>query len=233
MADETTGLTLHELKPAPGSHRERKRIGRGAGSGSGKTSGRGQKGQKSRSGSHRLRAGFEGGQMPLYMRLGKLRGPNHRKSMPMGPFRTYTTPVNVRDLERFDAGVEVTPDLLKAAGVVRTLRHPVKILGDGELSRGLTVHAHAFSRRAAELIEGAGGKAVVIGGGPVVAEPKPKKKAAKPKPAAAEKPAAENPAAEADEAPAAEAPAKADDEAPEADAPEAEAEAETETETEE
>ena len=95
MADETTGLTLHELKPAPGSHRERKRIGRGAGSGSGKTSGRGQKGQKSRSGSHRLRAGFEGGQMPLYMRLGKLRGPNHRKSMPMGPFRTHTTPVNV------------------------------------------------------------------------------------------------------------------------------------------
>src|SRR4029079_11440396 len=169
MADETTGLTLHELKPAPGSHRERKRIGRGAGSGSGKTSGRGQKGQKSRSGSHRLRAGFEGGQMPLYMRLGKLRGPNHRKSMPMGPFRTHTTPVNVRDLERFDAGVEVTPDLLKAAGGVRTLRHPVKILGDGELSRGLTVHAHAFSRRAAELIEGAGGKAVVIGGGPVVA----------------------------------------------------------------
>jgi large subunit ribosomal protein L15 len=232
MADETTAAPgLHQLRPAEGSHRERKRIGRGEGSGNGKTSGRGQKGQKSRSGSHRMRAGFEGGQMPLYMRLGKLRGPNHRKSMPMGPFRTYTTPVNVRDLGRFDAGVEVTPELLKAAGVVRTLRHPVKILGDGELSRGLTVHAHAFSRRAAELIESAGGKAVVIGGGPVVAEPKPKKKAAKPKPAAAEKPAAENPAAEADEAPAAEAPAKADDEAPEADAPEAEAEAETETET--
>ncbi len=75
-------------------------------------SGRGQKGQKSRSGSHSMRPGFEGGQMPLYMRLGKLRGPNHRKSMPMGPFRTHTTPVNVRDLERFDAGVEVTPDLL-------------------------------------------------------------------------------------------------------------------------
>ena len=218
MADETTAAPgLHELRPAEGSHRDRKRVGRGEGSGNGKTSGRGQKGQKSRSGSHRMRAGFEGGQMPLYMRLGKLRGPNHRKSMPMGPFRTYTTPVNVRDLERFDAGVEVAPDLLKAAGVVRTLRHPVKILGDGELSRGLTVHAHAFSRRAAELIEGAGGKAVVIGGGAAVDEPKPKKKAAaKPKPEPAEEPAAE---AEAD--------------APEADAPEADAEAETETETEE
>ena len=104
MADETPGLTLHELKPAPGSHRERKRIGRGHGSGSGKTAGRGQKGQKSRSGSHSMRPGFEGGQMPLYMRLGKLRGPNHRKSMPMGPFRTHTTPVNVAALERFDDG---------------------------------------------------------------------------------------------------------------------------------
>src|SRR6476660_1106485 len=213
-------LNLHTLKPAEGSHRERKRVGRGHGSGSGKTCGRGQKGQQARSGSPRLRPGFEGGQMPLYMRLGKLRGPNHRKSMPMGPFRTHTTPVNVRDLERFDAGVEVTPDLLKAAGVVRTLRHPVKILGDGELSRGLTVHAHAFSRRAAELIESAGGKAVVIGGGPVVAEPKPKKQAARPKPAQAEEPAAE----EQDEAPAADA---------EADAPEAGGEPETETETEE
>ena len=211
MADETTGLTLHELKPAPGSHRERKRIGRGAGSGSGKTSGRGQKGQKSRSGSHSMRPGFEGGQMPLYMRLGKLRGPNHRKSMPMGPFRTHTTPVNVRDLERFDAGVEVPPDLLKAAGLVGTLRHPVKILGDGELSRGLTVHAHAFSRRAAELIESAGGKAVVIGGGPAVAEPAKPKKRAKPKAVPAEEPAAE-----------------AQDDAPETDA-----EPETETETDE
>ena len=189
-------LNLHTLQPAEGSHRDRKRVGRGHGSGSGKTAGRGQKGQKSRSGSHRMRPGFEGGQMPLYMRLGKLRGPNHRKSMPMGPFRTHTTPVNVRDLERFDAGVEVTPDLLKAAGVVRTLRHPVKILGDGKLSRGLTVHAHAFSRRAAELIEGAGGKAVVIGGGPVVAEPKD----GAAEPAASEPEAAEPEAAPAEEA---------------------------------
>ncbi len=217
MADETTAAPgLHELRPAEGSHRDRKRVGRGEGSGNGKTSGRGQKGQKSRAGSHRMRAGFEGGQMPLYMRLGKLRGPNHRKSMPMGPFRTHTTPVNVGALERFDAGVEVTPDLLKAAGVVRTLRHPVKILGDGELSTTLTVHAHAFSRSAAAAIESAGGKAVVIGG-PAVAEPEKPRRAAKPKAAPAEEPAAE-----------------AEDEAPEADAPaEPEAEAEAEPETEE
>jgi ribosomal protein L15 len=146
-----------------------------------------------------MRSGFEGGQMPLYMRLGKLRGPNHRKSMPMGPFRTHTTPVNVRDLERFDAGVEVTPDLLKAAGVIKSLRHPVKILGDGELTHGLTVNAHAFSRRAAELIQAAGGTVVVIGGEPAP-EPPRKRKA---KPAAAPEPEAEAPAA--DEAPAAEA----------------------------
>jgi large subunit ribosomal protein L15 len=220
MADETTAAPgLHELRPAEGSHRERKRVGRGEGSGKGKTSGRGQKGQKSRSGSHRMRAGFEGGQMPLYMRLGKLRGPNHKKSMPMGPFRTHTTPVNVGALERFDAGVEVTPDLLKAAGVVRTLRHPVKILGDGELSRKLTVHAHAFSRRAAEAIESAGGKAVVIG--PAAAEPEQPKRAAKRRSAPAEQPAAEPQ----DEAPEAQADV-------EAEAPEAEAEPETEPETE-
>jgi len=213
MADETPAAPgLHELRPAEGSHRDRKRVGRGEGSGNGKTSGRGQKGQKSRAGSHRMRAGFEGGQMPLYMRLGKLRGPNHRKSMPMGPFRTYTTPVNVGALERFDAGVEVTPDLLKAAGVVRTLRHPVKILGDGELSTKLTVHAHAFSRRAAEAIESAGGKAVVIGGDPAVAEPEKPKRAAKPKAAPAEEPAAED--------------------APEAEAEAAEADPEAEPETE-
>jgi large subunit ribosomal protein L15 len=192
---------LHELRPAEGSHRGRKRVGRGEGSGSGKTSGRGQKGQKSRAGSHRMRAGFEGGQMPLYMRLGKLRGSNHRKSMPMGPFRTHTTPVNIRDLARFDAGTEVTPESLKAAGVVSSLKHPIKVLGDGELGHGLTVHAHAFSRRAAELIEAAGGTTVVIGGEKAEAAPK---RAAKPKAeAAAAEPeaAADEPAAEA-EAPA-------------------------------
>jgi len=203
MADETTGLTLHELKPASGSHRERKRIGRGHGSGSGKTSGRGQKGQKSRSGSHSMRAGFEGGQMPLYMRLGKLRGPNHKKSMPMGPFRTHTTPVNIASLERFDDGVEVTPELLRSAGVVRTLKHPIKILGKGELSTKLTVTAHAFSKRAVEAIEAAGGKAVRVDGTPAIPEPEPAKSkstrapkaAAEPEPEAAE-PSPEEPEAE-------------------------------------
>jgi large subunit ribosomal protein L15 len=170
VEDATPGLNLHELEPAPGSHRRRKRVGRGHGSGTGKTSGRGHKGQKARSGSHRMRIGFEGGQMPAYMRLGKLRGANHRKSMPMGPFRTHTIPVNVGALERFDAGVEVTPELLVTAGIVRRLRHPVKILGSGELSTKLTVHAHAFSKRAVELIEAAGGTTVVIG---AAAEPEP------------------------------------------------------------
>src|SRR6478752_5581863 len=198
MADETTAAPgLHELRPAEGSHRDRKRVGRGEGSGKGKTSGRGQKGQKSRSGSHRMRAGFEGGQMPLYMRLGKLRGPNHRKSMPMGPFRTHTTPVNVRDLERFDAGTEVTPELLKQAGVVRSLKHPIKVLGDGELTTKLTVHAHAFSKKAAELIEAAGGSVVRLGGEPE--EPAaPKRRAAKPKPAAEAEPEQEPEATEAE-----------------------------------
>jgi large subunit ribosomal protein L15 len=202
MADETTGLTLHELKPAPGSHRERKRVGRGHGSGSGKTSGRGQKGQKSRSGSHSMRPGFEGGQMPLYMRLGKLRGPNHRKSMPMGPFRTHTTPVNIASLERFDEGVEVTPELLRSAGVVRTLKHPIKILGKGELSTRLTVTAHAFSKRAVEAIEAAGGKAVRVDGAPAIPEPEPAKAKAKraPKAAADPEPEAAEPAPEEPEA---------------------------------
>jgi large subunit ribosomal protein L15 len=184
MASETTELNLHELKPAEGSHRERKRVGRGHGSGSGKTSGRGQKGQKSRSGSHNMRPGFEGGQMPLYMRLGKLRGPNHKKSMPMGPFRTFTTPVNLRDLERFDAGTEITPELLKQAGVVRSLKHPIKILASGELTKKLTVHAHGFSAKAAELIESAGGSVVRLGA-PAEPEPAPKSKPKrKPKPVA-------------------------------------------------
>ena len=218
MADETTAAPgLHELRPAEGSRRDRKRVGRGEGSGNGKTSGRGQKGQKSRSGSHHMRAGFEGGQMPLYMRLGKLRGSNHRKSMPMGPFRTHTTPVNVRSLDAFDAGTEVTPELLKAAGVVRTLRHPVKILGSGELSKKLTVHAHGFSARARELIEGAGGTVVVLGAAPEEAPAKPKRARAaapaadaapaKPKRARAAAPGEET-AAPAEEAAAAEPPAE-------------------------
>src|ERR671933_1135337 len=102
MADD---LTLSNLQPAS-PRKDRKRIGRGLGSGKGRYSGRGIKGQKARAGSHAMRAGFEGGQMPLYMRIGKLRGNTSKDAMPIGPFRTRTSPVNVRDLERFDDGAE-------------------------------------------------------------------------------------------------------------------------------
>jgi large subunit ribosomal protein L15 len=155
-----------------------------------------------------MRPGFEGGQMPLYMRLGKLRGPNHKKSMPMGPFRTHTTPVNVASLERFDAGVEVTPELLRSAGVVRSLKHPIKILGKGELTTSLTVTAHAFSKRAVELIEAAGGKAVRVDGTPAVPEPpkaKPKVKKSAPKAEAEPEPEAAEVEAEAEAEPEADA----------------------------
>src|SRR5205809_8031003 len=104
-------LNLTSLKPAQ-SRKDRKRIGRGIGSGTGRYSGRGIKGQKSRAGSHKMRAGFEGGQMPIYMRIGKLRGSTSKDAMPVGPFRTYTQPVNVRHLDRFEAGDVVSPDSL-------------------------------------------------------------------------------------------------------------------------
>jgi large subunit ribosomal protein L15 len=155
-------IGLHNLKPAAGSTKERKRVGRGHGSGNGKTSGRGHKGQKARSGSHRMRAGFEGGQTPLYMRVGKLRGPHMKKSMPFEDFRTRTQPVNVAELEeRFDAGAEVTPDSLKEKGLAKR-KDPVKILARGDISKKLTVRAHAFSAAAREKIEGAGGSCEVI-----------------------------------------------------------------------
>jgi large subunit ribosomal protein L15 len=162
--NETPGpIGLHELSPAPGSRRPRKRIGRGTGSGTGKTSGRGQKGQKSRSGSHMMRAGFEGGQNPLYMLLGKQRGPHKKTSMPFGPFRTQTTGVNLRDIaRRFESGADVTPEAMLAARVVRTLRHPVKVLGVGEVPGPLNVSAHGFSASARQKIEAAGGTATVI-----------------------------------------------------------------------
>jgi large subunit ribosomal protein L15 len=153
MADE---LNLSTLKPAQ-PRKDRKRVGRGVGSGSGKTAGRGTKGQKSRSGSHKMPAGFEGGQMPIDMRLGKLRGNTSADAMPIGPFRTYTQPVNVGDLDaRFEAGAEVTPEALKASGLVRKLSVDVKILGNGELTKKLSVTAHGFSRSAVEKIEAAG-----------------------------------------------------------------------------
>jgi len=109
-----------------------------------------------------MRAGFEGGQMPIYMRLGKQRGPTSQDAMPIGPFRTYSQPVNVAALERFDAGTEVTPELLKEAGLIRTTRKDVKILGKGELTTSLTVAAHGVSASAREKIEGAGGSVKLL-----------------------------------------------------------------------
>ena len=159
----TEPITLSNLRPAEGSTKARKRVGRGMGSGNGKTSGRGQKGQKSRSGSHSMRPGFEGGQMPLYMRMGKLRGPHMKKSMPMGPFRTATEIVNVGDLAvKFPAGSDVTPKAIVATGLLSRVKHPLKVLGQGDIGHALTVHAHAFSASAKAKIEAAGGTAVVI-----------------------------------------------------------------------
>ena len=169
MADE---LNLHSLKPAQ-PRRARKRIGRGLGSGKGRYSGRGLKGQKSRSGSHKMPAGFEGGQMPIDMRLGKLRGNTSADAMPIGPFRTYSQPVNLRDLEeRFDAGAEVTPETLKERRLIRKVSVDVKVLGVGELTKALSVSAHGFSKTAKEKIEAAGGTVTWLRGEPV---PRPKR----------------------------------------------------------
>ena len=153
---------LHSLAPAPGSRRQRKRVGRGEGSGHGKTSGRGQKGAGARSGD-KSRANFEGGQMPIHMRMRKLRGPHMKKSMPFEPFRTHTQAVNIAALEsRFDAGTEVTIELMKANGLASRKGIPVKVLAKGELSKALKVHAHAFSAGARERIEAAGGSCTVV-----------------------------------------------------------------------
>ena len=155
-------IGLHNLHPAPGSRRPRKRIGRGEGSGTGKTSGRGQKGYGSRSGA-KDRARFEGGQNPIHMRMRKLRGPNMKKSMPFEPFRTHTQPVNLLDLEaRFAAGESVTLETLNARGLATRKGVPVKVLAKGELTKGLTVHAHGFSAAARKQIEAAGGSCQLI-----------------------------------------------------------------------
>jgi large subunit ribosomal protein L15 len=160
--DAPQRVGLHSLAPAPGSRRPRKRVGRGEGSGTGKTSGRGQKGAGARSGA-KSRARFEGGQMPIHMRMRKLRGPHMKKSMPFEPFRTHTQPVNISALQsRFDAGTEVTIELLAASGLATRKGVPVKMLAKGELSKALTVHAHAFSAGARERIEAAGGACKVI-----------------------------------------------------------------------
>jgi len=154
-------LNLSNLQPAQ-PREERKRIGRGLGSGKGRYSGRGIKGQKSRAGSHAMRAGFEGGQMPLAMRIPKLRGNTSKDAMPVGPFRTYTQPVNLRDLDRFEAGEEVTPESLKAKGLIRSVRKDVKLLGVGELSKKLTISVHAASASAREKVEAAGGTLTLL-----------------------------------------------------------------------
>ena len=154
MSDE---LNLSNLSPAQ-PRQARKRVGRGLGSGKGRYSGRGIKGQKSRSGSNKMPVGFEGGQTPIDMRMGKLRGNTSKDAMPIGPFRTYSQPVNVRSLEeRFDTGAEVTPDSLKAAGLIAKISVDVKVLGEGELTKKLSVTAHSFSKSAVEKIEAAGG----------------------------------------------------------------------------
>ena len=162
MAEE---IGLHSLKPNPGSRHRRKRVGRGEGSGLGKTSGRGQKGAGSRSGS-KAKHGYEGGQNPIHMRMRKLRGPHMKKSMPFEQFgRTHTQPVNLRDLEaRFDDGAEVTPDGLREKRLATRKGVPVKVLGQGEITKKLTVHAHAFSETARRKIEEAGGTCQVLDG---------------------------------------------------------------------
>ena len=153
---------LHTLKPAPGSRKDRKRVGRGEGSNGGKTAGRGQKGYGSRSGA-KSRARFEGGQMPIHMRMRKLRGPHMKKSMPFEMFRTHTQPVNLQDLERrFESGDEVTLAALQAKGLGTRKGVPVKILAKGEITKPLTVHAHAYSAAARQAIEAAGGTCQIL-----------------------------------------------------------------------
>ncbi len=145
---------LHDLSPVPGSRRDRKRKGRGPGSGNGKTAGRGENGQNSRSGGG-VRPGFEGGQMPLQRRIPK-RG-FHNK------FRVEYQVVNVRDLNRLDVD-EVTPEVMRAKGLVSSARLPVKILGSGEVEKAFNVTAHRFSGTARSKIEAAGGSVSLVGG---------------------------------------------------------------------
>jgi large subunit ribosomal protein L15 len=147
-------MALHNLKPAKGSIRDRKRVGRGPGSGRGKTSGRGEKGQKSRSGfSHK--DGFEGGQMPLHRRVPKRGFTNAR-------FRKEFACVNLEKLEVFDNGTIVTPEVLLKRGMIRKLQDGVKILAKGDLTKALTIRAHKFSAKAQERITGLGGKAEIL-----------------------------------------------------------------------
>lgn len=146
-------MKLHELKPNPGSVKNKKRLGRGTATGQGKTAGKGTKGQKARTGGG-VRPGFEGGQMPLYRRLPKRGFTNI--------FGTHLAEVNVDVLNNFEDGAEITPEILKSEGILKKQLDGVKILGNGELVKKLTVKAHKFSKSAIEKIEAAGGKAEVI-----------------------------------------------------------------------
>jgi large subunit ribosomal protein L15 len=188
-------LNLSNLKPAQ-ARKDRKRVGRGLGSGKGRYSGRGLKGQKSRSGSHKMRPGFEGGQNPLYMRLGKQRGPYSKDAMPMGPHRTSTQPVNVAALEeRFDAGAEVTLETLVEKGLIKNTRIDVKLLGQGELKKQLSITVHAASASAREKVEAAGGSLTLL------REPKerrPKRRPQSERPPAKAEPEQAEPQAEAE-----------------------------------
>ena len=144
-------MDLHELQPSPGSTHNSKRVGRGGGSGKGKTAGRGTKGQKARTGHHALRAGFEGGQSSIINQSPKKRGFTNI-------FRVSYKPVNIFKLvERFDDGMTVDPETLVKAGLVKNLKQPIKILGEGDLTIKLTVRAHKFSASAKQKIEEAGG----------------------------------------------------------------------------
>src|SRR5689334_24570232 len=159
---EPDEIGLHNLQPAEGSRRDRKRIGRGHGSGHGKTAGRGHKGYGARSGAKK-RTRFEGGQMPIHMRMRKLRGPNKKMSMPFEPFRTHTQAINLVDLDaRFDSGADVTLEALREHGLGKRKGVPVKVLAKGEITKPLTVHAHAFSAAAREAIEAAGGTCTLV-----------------------------------------------------------------------
>jgi large subunit ribosomal protein L15 len=202
MAEE---LNLSNLKPAQ-ARKNRKRVGRGQGSGKGRYSGRGIKGQKSRSGSNKMRPGFEGGQNPIYMRLAKQRGPYSKDAMPMGPHRTSTIPVNVAALEeRFDAGAEVTLEALVEKGLISNTRTDVKLLGQGDLSKKLSITVHAASATAREKVEAAGGSLTLLRE-PKVRRPKRRPESTRPPQAEAEEPEAE----------------EAENDEPEAEEPEAE-----------
>ena len=194
-------LNLSSLKPAQ-SQKPRKRIGRGLGSGKGRYSGRGIKGQKSRAGSHKMRAGFEGGQMPLYMRVGKQRGATSKDAMPIGPFRTSTAPVNVGSLDVFDVGAEVTPEALVEKGLLKNTKTDVKLLGNGELEKKLTIRVHAISATAREKVEKAGGTVTLLKEPKAKKQKRAKPKTAAPEPEAPEAKAAPEPAEEPSEEPA-------------------------------